>query len=170
MMTVSVQDKAYIFIYKKPRTQAEKWAQYTLSAHARNLPGIPVRQDTGTVVTQLYINDVIAVCQYLWSVMQRWLAYAQCVFDGKDVFVWLPTGFGKSVCYELFLLMFHENPDRHNSLVFIVSPLIPLMVDQVRCLCVSECPYALLKDVHSQIFFTMQPSVQIPPEQCTTYM
>ena len=28
------------------------------------------------------------------------VAAIQSVYDGKDVFVWLPTGFGKSFCYE----------------------------------------------------------------------
>ena len=42
-----------------------------------------------------------------------------------------------------FPLMFHEKLDRHmqQPFIFIVSPLVPFMVDQVRCLCVSECPY-----------------------------
>ena len=24
----------------------------------------------------------------------------KCIYDGKDVFLWLSTGFGKSICYE----------------------------------------------------------------------
>ena len=27
------------------------------------------------------------------------------VYDGKDGFLWLPTGFGKSVCYETLLFV-----------------------------------------------------------------
>ena len=65
------------------------------------------------------------------------------------MFVRLPTRFGKSVCYKLFPLMFHEKLGRANSLLFIVSLLVPLIVDQVRRLCVTVCPHALLKDVHS---------------------
>jgi len=33
-------------------------------------------------------------------------ASIKSVYKGKDVFMWLPTGFGKSVCYEVLSLMF----------------------------------------------------------------
>ena len=29
------------------------------------------------------------------------VASISAVYKGKDVFIWLPTGFGKSVCYEM---------------------------------------------------------------------
>jgi len=28
-------------------------------------------------------------------------ACVKAIYEGKDVFLWLPTGFGKSVCYEI---------------------------------------------------------------------
>ena len=58
----------------------------------------------------------------------------KCIFDGKDVFVWLPTGFGKSICYEVLPFMFDKNLGTDNSLVIVVSPLVSLMVDQIRSL------------------------------------
>ena len=58
----------------------------------------------------------------------------KCIFDGKDVLVWLPTGFGKSICYEVLPFMFDKNFGTDNSLVIVVSPLVSLMVDQVRSL------------------------------------
>ena len=54
----------------------------------------------------------------------------ECIFDGKDVFVWLPTGFGKSICYEVLPFIFDKNLGTDNSLVIVVSPLVSLMVDQ----------------------------------------
>ena len=56
------------------------------------------------------------------------------IFDGKDVFVCLPTGFGKSICYEVLPFMFDKNLGTDNSLVTVVSPLVSLVVDQVRSL------------------------------------
>ena len=50
---------------------------------------------------------------------------------GKDVFVWLPTGFGKSLCYEVLPFVFDYKLGRQDSLVIVVSPLISLMADQV---------------------------------------
>ena len=52
------------------------------------------------------------------------------VMNGKDVFVWLPTGFGKSLCYEV-LPFIHESP---TCIVLVVSPLLSLMVNQVESL------------------------------------
>lgn len=66
------------------------------------------------------------------------------LYEGRDIFLWFPTGFGKSICYETLPFMFDcrrrrrsttEMPDgSSSSLVLVVSPLIALMVDQVRSL------------------------------------
>ena len=33
-------------------------------------------------------------------------ASVKYVYEGKDVFLWLPTGFGKSLCYEVLPFVF----------------------------------------------------------------
>ena len=48
----------------------------------------------------------------------------QCVYEGKDVFVWLPTEFGKTVCFEVLPFMFDMELGRVDSLVVVVSPLV----------------------------------------------
>ena len=58
----------------------------------------------------------------------------QCIYEGKDVFLWLPTGFGKSLCYELLPFVFDDKIGHDNSVVVVVSPLISLMVDLVQSL------------------------------------
>ena len=54
---------------------------------------------------------------------------------GRDVFVSLPTGYGKSLCYMLLPMMFDSSramtEEHHKSVVLVVSPLISLMEDQV---------------------------------------
>ena len=58
--------------------------------------------------------------------------------DGDDVFVWLPSGFGKSIVYEcLPFLLDHKLGRVHAcscSVVLVVSPLVALMIDQVESL------------------------------------
>ncbi|XP_064392440.1 ATP-dependent DNA helicase RecQ-like [Halichondria panicea] len=60
--------------------------------------------------------------------------------EGRDVFVWFPTGYGKSLCYQLlpFLMDYKlgrtKGPLVARSVVFVISPLVSLMIDQVRSL------------------------------------
>src|SRR5699024_3370178 len=49
----------------------------------------------------------------------------QDVMEGKDVLGILPTGSGKSICYQLPSLLL-------DGLTIVVSPLISLMIDQVK--------------------------------------
>ena len=51
---------------------------------------------------------------------------------GNDVFVSLPMGYGKSLCYAAFPYAFDQlRASSHPSIVIVVSPLIALMKDQV---------------------------------------
>ena len=62
----------------------------------------------------------------------------EAVYNGYDVFVWLPTGYGKSLCYQVlpFIMDFKLGlvESSKHSLVLVVSPLVALMVDQVTSL------------------------------------
>jgi len=49
-------------------------------------------------------------------------ACVKAICDWKDVFLWLPTGFGKSMCYEVLSFVFDVKLGRRDSLVIIVSP------------------------------------------------
>ena len=64
----------------------------------------------------------------------------ECVYRGKDVFVSLPTGFGKCICYQMLPFVFDSKLDWVDSesgkcvagsIVLVISPLISLMIDQV---------------------------------------
>ena len=58
-----------------------------------------------------------------------------CIFQsasGSDVFVSLPTGYGKSLCYTLLPPVFDFlRGVKEKSIVLVVSPLLALMKDQV---------------------------------------
>ena len=54
---------------------------------------------------------------------------------GNDVFLSVPTGGGKSLCYAILPLVFDQIRQKAGrSIVIVVSPLIALMKDQVRCM------------------------------------
>src|SRR4051812_7162679 len=61
----------------------------------------------------------------------------QAALEGKDSLVVMPTGGGKSLCYQLPALA-----DR--GLVVVVSPLIALMADQLRRLLEAGVPASML--------------------------
>lgn len=62
----------------------------------------------------------------------------QAVYRGKCVFVWLPTGFGKSICYQTLPFVMDHKLGRvgasTRSAVLVISPLTALMMDQVQSL------------------------------------
>ena len=73
------------------------------------------------------------------SLKEEQLSSIKAAYEGKDVFVCLPTGYGKSLCYQtLPFVMDHKY--RHkasrigHSAALVVSPLISLMADQVSSL------------------------------------
>ncbi len=66
----------------------------------------------------------------------------QAALDGRDSLVVMPTGGGKSLCYQLPALAFERLPA--HPLVVVVSPLIALMSDQLRRLERAGVPAAML--------------------------
>ena len=54
----------------------------------------------------------------------------------KDVFLWLPTGFGKSICYETLPFVFnYKHSDGRTgggcSVVFVIPPLVSLIMEAI---------------------------------------
>ena len=72
------------------------------------------------------------------SLKPEQISAIKSVLLGNDTFVWLPTGFGKSICFEALPFVYDYklgNKDRDfRSLVLVISPLISLMVNQVLTL------------------------------------
>ena len=69
---------------------------------------------------------------------------------GKDVFVSLPTGFGKSLCYTLLPRVFDLlRGVEKQSIALVISPLIALMEDQVTSINSLGSSAAYVSDKHS---------------------
>ncbi|XP_019860537.1 PREDICTED: mediator of RNA polymerase II transcription subunit 34-like [Amphimedon queenslandica] len=87
------------------------------------------------------------------------IATISMILKGRDVFVWLPTGFGKSVCFETLPFIFDYKLGRIGtqacSLVIVLSPLIALIVNQVTNL--RQCGIkAAIMSSSSRISSTLQ--------------
>ena len=67
----------------------------------------------------------------------------QSVFDGKDNMVIMPTGGGKSICYQLPAILLPE-------ITLVISPLIALMKDQVDGLNANGVPAAYLNSSQTE--------------------
>ena len=94
------------------------------------------------------MNEFSAAVAYALSCLRqehivlkdKQLEVLQELYRGNDVFAWFPTGYGKSVCYQLLPFLFDHklkrtsSPALEQSVVLIISPLVSLMVDQVSSL------------------------------------
>ena len=65
------------------------------------------------------------------SVKEKQHEAVKTFVSGKDTFVSLPTGYGKSLCYCLLHLVYdYLRRKKNKSIVICVSPLTALMLDQ----------------------------------------
>ena len=52
-------------------------------------------------------------CAFL-TLKDEQTACVKAIYEGKDVFLWLPTGFGKSMCYEVLPFIFDDKLGRRD--------------------------------------------------------
>jgi len=83
----------------------------------------------------------------------------ESICNGKDTFVWLPTGFGKSICYQTLPFVFDKMLKKcaaGGSVIVVVSPLISVMEDQVASLRKQggQCSHCYLCD-HADVICTL---------------
>ena len=77
-------------------------------------------------------------------------AIASFVINKRDVFVNLPTGFGKSLIYQAIPLIFDVMLEAPGHIVAVISPLVNLMKDQVEKLTGLEIPAATLSEIDKE--------------------
>ena len=97
-------------------------------------------------------------------------AVIDALLEGKDVLAVMPTGAGKSICYQVPALMM-------KGITLVISPLISLMKDQVRSLNQAGISAAYLNSslTQGQYFTALRyakagryPIIYVAPERLTT--
>lgn len=97
-------------------------------------------------MSQLYDEAVALLSRFYGYNRFRPLQFEiiENAMNGRDAVVLMPTGGGKSVCYQLPALL------ADGSLVIVVSPLIALMKDQVAALCANGIPAAAVNSMQTE--------------------
>ena len=78
------------------------------------------------------IEQVLSELQSISSLKEEQNTALEAFLRGKDVFALLPTGFGKSLIYQLAPLVVKKMGKVKNPIIVVVSPLVALMEDQIR--------------------------------------
>jgi RecQ family ATP-dependent DNA helicase len=71
------------------------------------------------------------------------------VFEGKDTIVVLPTGRGKSLCYQLPAVVLSDANPARKKVAIVVTPLISLMKDQIDALRAKNVVCAMISSAQS---------------------
>ncbi len=106
----------------------------------------PVRETGNTGEGSNYDRAISVLHRYWGHASFRAGQYqiVESVLQGRDVVAILPTGGGKSICYQVPALLLH-------GLTLVVSPLISLMEDQVRALRARGIPAESLSGTLSSV-------------------
>lgn len=67
-----------------------------------------------------------------FTLREQQLQAMKAVYDGKDTFCMLRTGFGKSLIYQLTPILLGLKTNNSKCITLVVSPLNSIMHDQVR--------------------------------------
>ena len=78
------------------------------------------------------LADVISEIDFITEVKEQQEYVLSEFLSGKDVFGVLPTGFGKSLIYQLAPLILKKMFPARNPIFIIISPLNALTEDQIR--------------------------------------
>ena len=119
-------------------------ASATPTSQSSFISGIKYTPDPALTMTPYYpellrtLRDVFGLQTFRTNQLE---AISACM-ENKDVFVLMPTGGGKSLCFQLPAVVKHR---QRKTVTFVVSPLISLMNDQVQALKSKGISVALLK-------------------------
>ena len=77
------------------------------------------------------------VKQEVISLKDQQVEAVKLLSEGKDIFMWFPTGYGKSICYQLLPFVFDVKLGRTNAPLVdrsVVLVIFPLVSDSTRIL------------------------------------
>ena len=83
---------------------------------------------------EVYGHSVLA-CSRLKYIYKELLSSVKDLYEGKDVFLWLPARFGNSICYQIlpFVSDYKLGPILSGKGIggLVISPMVSLIVDHV---------------------------------------